>query len=199
MNSERVLVVPRNAIEADLRFRGFRPAPPGWAEAAVPHCRFEPRGPMEEDPSFKQLIPYMALRFENLVFRYQRTSKGGERRLHRLYSCGVGGHINPGDADGGGIGPGVIAAAAERELDEEVNLNCGREIRFAGLINDDETPVGRVHLGLVFDVWVESPAAAVREDALGGGEWKPLDGLADGAEYETWSHFLIHEYLLPSR
>ena len=60
---------------------------------------------MEEDPSFKQLIPYVLFRWTDAdgtvhLFEYLRGSGQGERRLHAKRSVGVGGHISTIDADG---------------------------------------------------------------------------------------------------
>ena len=57
---------------------------------------------MEEDPSFKQLIPYMLFRHRSppgpdMVFQYTRGTGMGEGRLHRKRSVGIGGHISADD------------------------------------------------------------------------------------------------------
>ena len=81
-----------------------------------------------------------------------------------------------------------------RELQEELGVSRPPTDRI-GIINDDETEVGKVHLGLVYEAHFDNPTVRLREQALGRGEWKRLGDLKDGVEYETWSSFLIEEYL----
>jgi predicted NUDIX family phosphoesterase len=61
----------------------------------LPDTLFKRRGCMEENPSFKQLIPYVIVTNENNeILMYKRSTKGGESRLHNVYSIGFGGHID---------------------------------------------------------------------------------------------------------
>jgi predicted NUDIX family phosphoesterase len=58
----------------------------------VGDLRWLPRSRVEDDPSYKQLIPYVLVKSSNNAFAcYQRA--GTEIRLHAFMSCGVGGHI----------------------------------------------------------------------------------------------------------
>ena len=92
----------------------------------------------------------------------RRTRGGADARLHDLWSIGVGGHLNPGD-DG-------VLGGLRREWHEEVEAAFDPQPRFVGLLNDDTTPVGRVHLGLVFEIEAAGRPVAVREtDKLSGG------------------------------
>lgn len=191
---EQVLVIPRSHLTF-LPFHGFQPEPGHLPESFLMHCRFEPRDLMEQDPSYKQLIPYVLLTCAGQVFRYCRTRKGGEERLHHLYSVGVGGHINPQDENGVSGHSDLLLEAALRELREEVNLQSPCELEFCGYINDDDSPVGQVHLGLVYRAELPDTRIRAHEDALQHGEWKPQHELLDGVDYETWSQFVLHEFL----
>src|SRR5262249_30885397 len=94
--SERVMVVPSRLLDELGRFQGFWNQPERHLAVLLDkrHIRFSPRSQMEEDPSYKQIIPYCILRSGEWVFRYTRGKKMGERRLHALESIGVGGHIS---------------------------------------------------------------------------------------------------------
>ncbi|MEG1686418.1 MAG: hypothetical protein RR276_00900, partial [Angelakisella sp.] len=59
------------------------------------HHEFIPRPEAENDPTRKQIIPYVVLCRGSEVFATRRLNKGGEARLHGLLSLGIGGHINP--------------------------------------------------------------------------------------------------------
>ncbi|MBN2327584.1 MAG: NUDIX domain-containing protein [Candidatus Omnitrophica bacterium] len=195
MNDEQILVAPRSVLEPFIRFRGFRQAGDSPIEEWIEAGGFKPRSMMESDPNYKQLIPYILLRCDDQVFRYWRTKRAGERRLHHLYSVGVGGHIDQRDDNLFTPSNELLLEAAMRELKEEIELSETPDLRHIGYINDDESEVGQVHFGVVYEAWLANPHAQTRESALARGEWKRLHDLKD-VEYESWSQFLLDEYLL---
>ncbi|MGC9329984.1 MAG: NUDIX domain-containing protein [Candidatus Hinthialibacter sp.] len=197
MNNEQILVAPRSILEPFIRFRGFRRADDSPLETWIKASAFKPRPIMESDPNYKQLIPYILLRCGDQVFRYWRTKRAGESRLHHLYSVGVGGHIDQRDDNLFTPSNELLLEAAMRELKEEIELDKTPELRHIGYINDDENEVGQVHFGVVYEAWLEHPDAQTRESALARGEWKPRNDLQD-VKYESWSQFLVDEYLLKS-
>ncbi len=196
MSEEQILVVPRNTFGGFLSFRGFKERKEEPVQEWLQESSFQPREPMESDPSYQQIIPYILLRHESKVFRYSRTKKGGESRLHNKYSIGIGGHINPIDIEDKNSKNNIILQAAHRELEEEMHITRPVKLEHIGYINDDESEVGKVHLGFVMQAWLDQPDAAVREDALTNGEWIQTGQLCDGSEYETWSQLIIEGYLL---
>jgi predicted NUDIX family phosphoesterase len=193
---ELVLVVKRELFEELGVFEGLRT---DGMDAAVERLLdptnhfFMDRAEAEEDPSFKQLIPYCVFRHGDRILHYTRGKAGGESRLHAKISVGVGGHINPVDADGGRTGPEVYHAAVARELEEELELPTNWSQRVVGLLNDDSNPVGRVHLGVVHLIDLESDAVSSKEDALLDLGFSSLHAL-NGEHYErleTWSAFCV--------
>jgi predicted NUDIX family phosphoesterase len=171
-SSERVLVVPAAELDRLGRFQGFEADARRYLDGLLrPELTsFRPRGDVEDDPSLKQIIPYVVLRSQDRVFCYTRGGSQGETRLHRLRSLGVGGHVDEADADG----------------------RCG----FAGLITDDSTPVGAVHLGVVHVYELENPFVAPREAGLADSRFTPIAELSSAREeFETWSRFCIDELL----
>ena len=86
---------------------------------------FIDRPAAEEDPSYKQIIPYVVLTQKDLVFATRRLNKGGESRLHGKVSIGIGGHINPVDEKDR---RSVLMHGLERELDEEVYIQRRGEL-----------------------------------------------------------------------
>ena len=96
----------------------------------------------------------------------QRTAAGADARLHHRYSIGVGGHLNPGD--------GGLLGGLRREWAEELVADFVPDFRLVGLLNDDTTPVGRVHLGVVYVADAAGRPVAIREvDNLVAGSPKP--------------------------
>src|SRR5664279_2434436 len=111
------------------------------------------RSESEEDPSYKQIISYAIISNKDSFYLFKRTSGQTEKRLHNKFSLGVGGHMNPSDS----VKPKeqYLIDELKRELYEEVKLLNGcliEDIEFIGFINDDTIPVGRVHIGLLYNI-----------------------------------------------
>lgn len=192
---ERVLVIPTDRFHAAGYFQGFKAADEGFRRLILnpEQFQFRVRSEVESDPGFKQLIPYVVLRFEGNLFHYRRGSAGTEKRLQALRSIGIGGHISEEDARGG-VDP--YQTGMQRELLEEVAIDGQRTERFLGFINDDRTPVGSVHLGVVHLFDLEKPAVKSREDALADAGFSPLVKLAEQIkQFETWSQFVLAELM----
>lgn len=150
------------------------------------HHEFLPRPEMEEDPSYKQIIPYVTIVRGDCVFATRRLDKGGEKRLHGLLSLGVGGHINPVDGDGGD----VLMGGLMREVHEEVSIEKAGVLTPRGVINDDSNGVGSVHLGFFYTLTAEGEVT-VRETEKLAGEWIKRSSLAQYREsMETWSQIV---------
>lgn len=150
---EQVLVVERDIFDRVGSFQGIQFSIDAYLDAffATGVLRFMPRPQAEEDPAFKQIIPYVLMTDGETYLTYVRGRKAGEQRLVGRRSLGIGGHINPADdlplfdADY----RAAYRAAVEREVAEEVVVESTPPDRMVALLNDDSTPVGRVHLGIV--------------------------------------------------
>ena len=185
MSEEQVLVVPRDRMMGSRGWRGVLGQGAGtYLDVIAAAGRFEPRAAMERDPRFKQVIPYLVLRDRGRYFLMRRTRAGGDERLHDRFSIGVGGHLNPGDAD--------LAGGLVREWREELAADFVPEFRLLGLLNDDETDVGRVHLGVVYLAEAAGRAVAVREtEKLEGTFAAPAALLGVYDRMETWSQLVF--------
>lgn len=143
----------------------------------------------ERDPTHKQVIPYLVLRDGDRWFLMRRTRAGGDERLHDRWSIGVGGHLNPGDGD--------VPGGLRREWDEELVADFVPEFTPVGLLNDDTTSVGSVHLGIVYVADAAGRPVAIRETDKLEGSFATTDEVAtvrDGME--TWSQ-LVFDSLTP--
>ena len=139
---------------------------------------------MEVDPAFKQVIPYLVLRDGPRWFLMQRTRGGADRRLHDRWSIGVGGHLNPGDVD--------IHGGLAREWREELVADFEPDYRFVGLLNDDTTEVGQVHLGVVFVADAGGPTGRRPRDRQAGRRVRrPARSRAVRDRLETWSQLVF--------
>ena len=195
--TEHVLVVPTELFHRLGYFQGFSADVDRYlTELLSPRkTSYRPRSEMETNPSFKQLIPYVIFTTRSadgrlLVFQYTRGKGQGESRLHSKRSVGVGGHISIEDRTCEDAVP--YAEGMRRELDEEVAIDCPYTERCVGLINDDETPVGQVHLGVVHLVELERPAIEPREADLLECGFVPVEELLkDLSRFETWSQYCL--------
>lgn len=148
------------------------------------HHEFRPRPEMEEDPSYRQIIPYVVLTRGEEVFVLRRLKKGGEKRLHGLLSIGVGGHINPVDEAGRGE---ALMRGLRREVEEEVEVERELSLVPVGVINEETNEVGSVHLGFMFRMEVTGEVR-VRETEKLEGLWVPKSELpALREQLEGWS------------
>jgi predicted NUDIX family phosphoesterase len=196
--NENVLVVPTAGINPLLTGFFTTTNLERILECILANHSFRSRATVEDDPSFKQIIPYVLVRHGEKFLLMQRTSKQTEKRLHGKCSVGVGGHIN--DLEVLGSGQNVIHAGLERELDEEVHLLGRRKsLDLRGVISDDSTPVGQVHLGLVFVLETDSPDFRVNEPDLMTAEWASTDLLKERYErMETWSQIAFKHVISPA-
>jgi predicted NUDIX family phosphoesterase len=199
VNTERVLVVPTELFHRLGHFQGFcgdvdrylgellRPA----------NTSYRPRHEVEQDPSFKQLIPYVIFRHRSAageqIFQYTRGKGQGEGRLHSKCSIGIGGHISADDDRDGTV---AYAEGMRRELAEEVEIDTPYDEHCAGLINDDQTDVGRVHLGVVHIFDVQAPQVRPRESDILDAGFRPIESIRQSAgQFETWSQICIEALL----
>ena len=166
-SSESVLCVRREDIFPDGAWHGFVSDNLERHQAVIRDRHFfKPRAEVEDDPSFQQIIPYVVFRHDDRYFLTHRLRASSEKRLRKQYSLGVGGHINQGDLQGGD----PIADGLKREWAEEVVYDGSFEATLLGLLNDDSSPVSKVHLGVVFLVDGDSPNISIRETTKLAGE-----------------------------
>ncbi len=189
-DDELVLGLPRDVLMADGGWQGVLHGDLAGRLALVErHGSHRRRGACETDPAWKQVIPYLVVIDRGSVFLMRRTRAGGDARLHDRWSIGVGGHVNPED---GGVAGGIA-----REWAEELDAPWEPEPVLVGLLNDDSTPVGRVHVGLVYLVEAEGRPVAVREThKLEGAFATPAECRGVQDRMETWSS-LVFDHLFP--
>ena len=186
---ENVLTVKRELIAALIPENGITTENcDKLVDIILEHHEFLPRPEAEADPTHKQIIPYVVITRGDEIYVTRRLNKGGETRLHGLLAIGVGGHINP-EADGDGSD--VLRRGMQREIDEEVFIENALELCPRGIINDDTTEVGSVHLGLFYTLEV-SGEVRIRETEKLEGFWAERQTLkARFEQMETWAQLAI--------
>ena len=189
--TEHVLVVPTLLFHQLGYFQGFtRNVRPYLKTLFDPsHTLYLAREQAEEDPSYKQLIPYCIFRCEGRIFHYTRGKKQGEGRLHSKRSVGVGGHISVEDQI---TADAPYSEAMHREIAEEVFVETTYKEECVGLINDDLTEVGKVHLGIVHIFDLDAPKVRAREESiLETGFAPPAELIRDRERFESWSQICL--------
>jgi len=93
--------------------------------------------------------------------------------------------------------PPIVLDGALRELFEE--LDCDRaQLVPVGILNDDSTPVGSVHVGVVFFALVQGETTIREQEAMEGewSTWKALQRQAEapGSTFESWSSLLLRAF-----
>lgn len=200
VKTEQVLVVPTGIFHEIGHFQGFCADVERYVEPLLKsnQISYQPRDVMEQDPSYKQLIPYVIFRHvdsngEQHVFQYTRGKGQGESRLHAKLSIGVGGHISSEDVHAETsieehLSPYFVGM--QRELSEEVCIDTSYQDQCVGLINDDETEVGQVHLGVVHVFTVAEPHVKPNEEDIVDAGFRSVNELRQELErMETWSSY----------
>jgi predicted NUDIX family phosphoesterase len=221
---EQILVVPREKLfdGAPIPY-GF--GPPcrtntgrnndldGLIKRIYANAYFIDRPKAENDPSLKQIIPYIMVTYQDKIYTLHRQAKQTEKRLHNKYSIGVGGHINPVPLPEVGyrtspeahtssekkarpelaVVQGIIEKGLERELHEELSVQCPYEYKLAGYLNDDTNDVGKVHFGMVYRLEVEDEAKVeVAEKDMMAGEFMSAPEIEKlYPTLETWSQLVF--------
>ena len=190
---EQVLVVERKIIEDVGMFQGLTFDTDRYLSSifvqGVP--RFMPRSQAELDPSYKQIIPYVIMLHDDKVLNYVRGRRAGETRLVGNRSIGIGGHINPIDADNSPLFAYLYdnyLTAVQREVAEEVSVETKHTDHVVALLNDDSNEVGSVHLGIVHCWNLEEPNVGKREQMITQMTFMTPEELQEVRDtLETWS------------
>jgi predicted NUDIX family phosphoesterase len=191
---ENVLVVRRNLFEQLGSFQGLNFEPENYLNLLLSRGNnfFFPRNQAENDPAYKQIIPYVLLAFQDRVLHYVRGKKAGEQRLVAKGSIGIGGHMNESDESLFAWDEQAYRAGVEREVNEEIKIDTQFEDRIVALLNDDTTEVGRVHLGIVHVFRLAQQKVEKREAMITNLAFLTKAELLNRREsLETWSQICV--------
>lgn len=220
---ENVAVIGSHALASHNIHHGFHPIKgslltPGVMNAVCFKGALStlPKKRHEEDPRYRGLVSYILFRHSSWYFSYARD-KGSDARLEKNFSLGIGGHVNESDLkktieamgmdafyDKTTAFETILAAskvAAVREINEEVDsenyvVHDGI-LKFLGVLNDESNDVGKVHLGMIFEVDWPHPYLKMRpESCAKDGDFRSPVTLANQYEnMENWSKILSDQHL----
>ena len=150
------------------------------------------RSDVEKDVSYKQIIPYIILQTKDLEKTAIYNRQGSEQRLHDLWSIGIGGHINPIDMETQTTSfLQILTVGMERELQEELDQRPKGDLPlFVGVISEDVTDVGKVHLGAVFRILTSTPEKFLPGSELFQFTWEKTRDL-EQLNLELWSKLAL--------
>lgn len=185
---EKILVVKKNILFSFQVTNGLKSIDFNQYQKLITrHKEFLWRSKMEQDSSYKQIIPYLIFTHDDKYFLMKRKSTASEVRLQNKYSLGIGGHIRKDDIKGAGI-----IDWAEREFKEEIKYDGTYKIEPIGLLNDESNAVGQVHTGFVFLLHGSSDKIAIRDEHKEGNLFTFEECLGLYNQMENWSQIVIN-------
>jgi predicted NUDIX family phosphoesterase len=192
MFKEKVLVVNRaafpkewltNKITKNIDFNDIN--------IILDNIQWIDRNTAETDSTFKQIIPYILVYYDNKLVVYQRKDYT-EKRLLNLYSIGVGGHIAPEDYASNDKLSEIIIKSANREISEEFEfIDTENGLKFCGFVNDETTDIGQCHFGIIFSLVTKIHPEAANE--LHNMKIEIPEIIKHKYNLELWSHFILSD------
>lgn len=188
---EKILVVARKWLFPTTTFNGFLACNDfeSYQLLINQHQEFRWRSEVENDPSYKQIIPYLVFEYNKTFFLMRRRTTASEQRLKDKYSLGIGGHLRQED-----LSSNNLFDWAQREFFEEINYEGSVHPIPLGLINDESNSVGQVHIGFVFLLQGTSNNIAIKDEHKEGRLVTLDECLALYENLESWSKF-VYDHL----
>ena len=185
--NEKVLVIERRLIHTFIygkRCHLIKNCTKEIISKIYGNYTFMDRNMAEKAYSYKQIIPYILIRHNNNYLLLRRTKMQNEVRLHDKLSLGIGGHINILSKNA----PDLLMHGLKRELNEEIKVNSPYQINFIGIINDETSDVGKVHLGLLYIIDTPDDFFEIIEKDKMVGKWSSKAELGQSYDkLENWS------------
>ena len=191
---ESVLVIKRELFDEIGTFQGISTEIDKYLPAFLNPSNnfFIHRELAEDDPTHKQIIPYAIFKHGYKFLKYLRGKKSGEQRLASKSSIGIGGHINQDDFNSSSLEKDTYLTGIEREINEELIINCDYNNLPIALINDDSNDVGKVHLGVVHLFDLENDQVEAGEANIENLEFlSSEDLLREKDNLESWSQICV--------
>lgn len=205
MREEQVLVFKTDLLDEIGRFQGANVRYKNYLSAILNNnnCMFMRRKEAESNYNYKQIIPYVLIKYKNKYLHYVRGKKAGEERLILQGSIGIGGHISQIDDSLFNNDPlfinDIYQNAITREVEEEINISSPVSKRQTiGLINDDSNDVGRVHFGIVHLWELDGIDVKKNEQNITQLSFLTIEELHKiKGSLENWSKICIEEIINP--
>jgi len=186
---EYVLTFPTKVLKQLGIFQGLCFNTTKYLEAIFKEQSYMTRDNAEQDPNYKQLIPYVLLHYKGTFLSYRRGALLAEDRLQNKYSIGIGGHISIKD-------PGLFGTKYEeglkREITEEIYIDTTYTLSEVAVLNDDSDDVGKVHFAIIHILNLKEPLVRKKELSINELTFKDYNYLQNKIDlYENWSKICI--------
>jgi predicted NUDIX family phosphoesterase len=208
---EQILTLPADRFRKYTRNHFVTGHEASWLYDMIQHDgTFRERtDEMEKNVLFRQPVVYVVVQhYDGKILMFHRKPKQREQRLVNKFGIGIGGHVNPCDdsavlvansPDGKQSfrtcpGDSLLDTAARRELWEESRIYSGSLI-FCGIVIENQTDIGRVHVGAVFHMLTNSEYINPEEEKHDV-RWAGDEALAEAfPDMEIWSQLVYGHYL----
>lgn len=194
---ELIAVFPKSSLAKYVPSPGIHlnPLKNGWD--LMNECIAMSRLDAEENFDVIQLVSVFIVKYKNKYLTYKRTKRLPEKRLHGFYSIIFGGHISSKETKYlFNIFEPDNSAVLARELMEELRLDnyTTDSTIYKGLLYDDSKKISSQHLGIVFDVILESDEYEIGERGfLMDPKFETLDEIHSRIDdFENWSVLLAN-------
>lgn len=194
---EDVVVFPKSSLHKYVKGVGLHVAPLENSKNLIDECFSMERQEAEKDFNVIQLVSAFLIKYNDEYLIYKRTKRLPEERLHGYYSIIFGGHLNPDD-----ISPLFDVFRPEnkylleRELREELKFPYGAidDFKYKGLIYDDSRDLSKQHIGIAYDVIVNTKEYEIGERGfLINSRFESLEKIETHIhEFENWSVSVIN-------
>ena len=190
INYEEVLVVETKKLFKDGCFSGVKTKDiTKLLDCIKQDKQFLPRHLMEEDPNYKQIIPYIVFYTDHKIFLMQRKNSTSEQRLKNKMSIGIGGHIRSIDTNSD-----FIINWAAREFKEEIDFDGAYSSKIIGIINDDSNDVGKVHLGIIIGMHSNDENIKIKSELKSGKLILKSEIYNYFEDMEEWSKLILNYF-----
>lgn len=141
----------------------------------------------ETNEKYKQIICYGFITNKDNIYLMQRTNQT-ETRLNNNYSIGVGGHANY--ANFRSISQ-ILEFNMNRELNEELFIDNYTILPY-GFLNDNSNEVGKVHVGIIYQIHCSFDIKVKEVDKMIG-KWIKISEIQNYDNMENWSKILYND------
>jgi predicted NUDIX family phosphoesterase len=201
--NEEIVVFSREILERFVPDEGLRRLDSETSQELLSHTFPMQRRVAEEDFSVIQLVSQFLVRMDGRIATYKRTKRLPESRLHGVFSLLFGGHLNPDDVPPlfSIFDPDAGPMFIQRELSEELRFSREPRLTLVGVIYDTSRDVSRQHLGVLYDVDVDSGTTVeigergFLQQLRFETPQEILDRLGD---FENWSELVLKHHVIAS-
>lgn len=176
----------KNTHLSQLPLNVLTPLTPELKDLLETKSEYLEREPLETNPEYRQIIPYILVNSEKGYCLMQRCKGQGEARLFGKHYIGAGGHVEDGHS---------ILYTALKECTEELGLPL-RTLELTRILITDGGAVDDVHVCVFGMATTNYTEFTSPEGPLHNARWMGKTELLTYVEtMEKWSQIIAHQFL----